>query len=319
LNHGIHPGARGSLTRLVAAAMGIAALAACGNPVAELTGTDPGPATALLLGFHRGEAMRFQFKEELKGELIGANKDIKETLADSGIETITVTDVAADGSLTLDILLEQAKVTENGKPVKVPQVGKHFKVMLAPDGQIKTGDELNTQSKDTQAANQLPGSDQWTPLTKGNQKVHVGDSWQQSYDRPFTGGEGMIHEDDLTQFVRWETINKRQAAVVQTTYSIDNLNVALSFRNLLRNCGCQVPQGFDPRLTFAGKLNGVETNWVDTKQNQLLKSESSGFFDLTIGFRDFPPSVTPNGDFSFSGSDSLKVQSLKITPPGTVL
>src|SRR5205807_7151204 len=105
-----------------------------------------------------------------------------------------------------------------------------------------------------EAGNELPGGDQWTPMTQGTKKVQVGDSWHQTYDRPFSGGEGVIHEDDLTQFVRWDTVKKAKPAVVQTNYSIDNLDVALSFRKLFQQCGCQLPPKVDPRMAFKGKV-----------------------------------------------------------------
>jgi len=186
-----------------------------------------------------------------------------------------------------------------------------IEMVIAPDGRIVSAGGLALGGAGQTQGFGFPGMGQLTPLLPDEgDAVAVGDTWEKNFSQDFPFGEGTIEFAATSTYERDETVNGREAAVIVTEMTVP-MDFTLSFADLLESLGSEASgvTGADLSLfdeaviAYAGEGTITQTSFVDLEAQEVLKTESSGGFDIVMSFTGIPGlEVAGPAEVAFNGT-----------------
>jgi hypothetical protein len=162
-----------------------------------------------------------------------------------------------------------------------------IEIQVAPDGRIVSAGGLSFLGSGQTGGASFPGMDQMTPLLPDG-AVAPGDTWAKEFSQDVPFGEGKIEFTATSTFERYEDVNGIDAAVVTTEYTVP-LDFSIDFDELLAAMGgaegvTDLSEFGGVSLAYGGEGSFEQTAWIDPGAEEMLKTSSSGSFDMTMRF-----------------------------------
>jgi hypothetical protein len=300
---------------LVPVAISVALLLVAGGAWVLLSRGDSAEAQPLALSFTQGQEQSYEIHQTMdahvSSDVFGdqpLTMDLSETV------TWTVTSVDRDGTATIEVTVTNLSGSLNGEPVPSKDIPP-LEMTIASDGRVlSAGGVAFGGSPDTQGFG-FPGMEQLTPvLPDAGQKVSVGDTWEKTFSQDFPYGDGRVEFNASSTYVRNETVDGRQAAVIQTELTVP-LDLTINLSELLEALGPELSgsTGADlgslkaASIAYEGQGSASQTSFVDLQAKQLLKTRSNGDFDITLGFQGLPGIGDVPVNMAFTGTFTQSV------------
>jgi hypothetical protein len=228
----------------------------------------------------------------------------------SEVVTWEVASVDADGTATIEVSVSEMSGSVNGMSIPaeasaVPPV----EIVVAADGRILSAGGMNLGGMGGGQGFGFPGMGQLTPiLPDGGEPVAPGDTWEKHFSQDFPYGDGTIQIDSTSTYDRNETVNGVDAAVIVTKLAIPmdfTMNMLDLIDSLGEDAGAAGATGIaalgNASVDYSGNASFTQTSYVDLTAKQLLRTQSTGDFDITMTFAQlagFDGAMTLNGTFT---------------------
>ena len=278
----------GAIVAVVALVGGVAVFAVTRGGSAE--------ARPLALAFTQGQSQTYQIHQTMDAEIASdVLGDQPMTMDVTQVVGWEVTSVADDGTATIEVSVSEMSGMVNGTSIPSTPVPP-IEMVIAPDGRIVSAGGLALGGAGQTQGFGFPGMGQLTPLLPDEgDAVAVGDSWEKEFSQEFPFGEGTIEFTATSTYERNETVDGRKAAVIVTEMTVP-LDFTLDFADLLEALGPEATGAtgadlslFDEaRIGYGGQGTITQTSFVDLEAKELLRTESSGEFDLAMSFSGIP-------------------------------
>jgi hypothetical protein len=295
----------------VIAAIAVAVALVAGIAVVALTQGDSAEAQPLTLSFTQGETQTYEMHQtmdaQITSEILGdqpMSMDLTEVVG------WKVVSVEQDGTATIEVTVSEMSGTVNGIDIPTTPVPP-IQIVIAPDGRVVSAGGLALGGAGQTQGFGFPGMGQLTPLLPDEgDAVQVGDTWTKEFSQEFPFGEGTIEYSATSTYDRNETVDGREAAVIVTDMTVP-VSFTLSFADLLAALGSEVTGASGPDLSlfdqaeiaYGGQGTISQTSFVDLAAKELLRTESSGGFDLSMSFTGIPGlDVAGPAEVSFTGT-----------------
>lgn len=252
-------------------------------------------ARTIALSFTQGQSESYAISMSMNGTIdAGAMSQPIDMVMDE-TQSWTVTDVAPDGVATVRVDVSDVSGTMNGTSVPadlttVPPIT----MRIAPDGRVLTVGGLTFPAQSSASGYGFPGMGQFAPLLPDG-KVARGDSWDKSFSQEFPFGSGKIEFNAHSTFESYEDLQGTRAAVIRTQFDVP-LDFTVNVSDMLSALGgsntSTGPSGLagleDASIEYGGQGSFTQKAWVDLDTKRMLKSESTGSFDMTMSFSGVP-------------------------------
>lgn len=294
-------------------AVGVVVVLAAAIAAFALVQDDTADARPIALAFEQGQEQTYEIHQamdaQLSSPLFGQEALAMDVTQVVGWEVLSVNEA---GTATIEVTVSEMSGTLNGEEIPstpVPPV----EIEIAADGRVlSAGGFALGGAAETQGFG-FPGMGQLTPiLPDEGDTVSVGDSWNKEFSQDFPFGDGAIEYTASSTYVRDETVDGRDAAVIQTQMTVP-LDFTLDLAELVEAFGPEIAgvtgatgldQLGDAKLGYAGQGTFEQTSFVDLEAEELLRSNSQGEFDITMRFEGIPGLGEGSGAMDFSGTFS---------------
>jgi hypothetical protein len=297
--------------RLVGAVAVVLALVAGALVVVLTRGGGSAEAQPLALRFTQGQSETYEIHQTMDGtissDLFGEmplDMDLTEVM------TWTVTSVDGEGNATIELSVDEMSGSVSGTQIPpavsdIPPV----EFVVAPDGRIVSAGGLALGGAAQTEGFGFPGMGQLTPiLPDEGEAVSPGDTWEKRFSQEFPYGEGTIEFTATSTYERNESVNGAEAAVIVTHLSVP-MDFTMDFQELLDSLGDDLGAAgttgvaalANATASYTGRGDITQTSFVDLEAKQLLRTESTGDFDITMrfaGFAGFEGSMAFRGSFT---------------------
>jgi hypothetical protein len=272
----------------------VLALVAGALVVVLTRGGESAGAQPLALSFTQGQSETYSIHQTMDGEvssdLFG---EMPLAMDVTQVVTWTVTSVDAQGNATIELSVGEMSGSVNGMAIPSTTSGMPpIEFVVAPDGRIVSAGGLALGGAGQTQGFGFPGMGQLTPiLPDEGDAVAPGDSWEKRFSQEFPYGEGTIEFTATSTYDRNETVKGVEAAVIVTDMSVP-MDFTMDFQELMDSLGDDLgasgATGVDvlanATISYSGRGDIQQTSWVELEARQLLRTESTGEFDLTMGF-----------------------------------
>jgi hypothetical protein len=256
------------------ALLAVLVLAACGSIGAQ--------AHTLSLAYKAGDTYKYKFHATSKQTAGMSGISIPISLDMTAAESVTVKSVDSSSVADLSISLSDFTMktvtggvtnTTTGLPMS------SIEVKIRPDGTV-----VSVDGNAITAGNGLEslsgfGGGFFVSAVLPDHAVKAGDTWSKTYDQTFPNSDAKLHVVSDSKYVRDESVNGVNAAVVETksTGSIDMSGPPGATGGMM--------DSFSVKGTFTTDV----TTWIDPNGHRVLKSHATGHDDATINF----PTASP--------------------------
>ena len=303
---------------IVPVAIAVAVLLLAGVAWVVLSRGDTAHAQPLALSFTQGQEKNYVLHQAMDAHMssdVFGDQPLKMDLT----ETVTwrVTSVDTDGTATIEVTVTDLNGSLNGEPLPTTDIPP-LEMVIASDGRVlSAGGIAFGGSRDTQGFG-FPGMEQLTPvLPDSGDTVSVGDTWEKTFSQDFPYGDGTVEFTASSTYARNETVDGREAAVIETHLTVP-LDLTIDLSELLNALGPELAgtTGADrgslqgASISYDGLGELTQTSFVDLQAKELLKTRSNGTFDISLGFQGIPGIQISPVDIAFTGtfSQSLDVR-----------
>jgi hypothetical protein len=302
------PGRRRGVT-LVAVAVVLAVVA--GLVAFAITRSDTAEAQPLALSFTQGQERTYDVHQTMDATISSPlfgdqalSMDVKQVI---GWKVLSVDDA---GTATIEVTVSDMSGTLNG--TEVPSApSPPIEIRIAADGRVLSAGGLSLGGAGQTQGFGFPGMGQLTPiLPDDGDAVSVGDTWDKEFSQDFPFGEGTIDFSATSTYVRNETVNGREAAVIQTQMTVP-IDATLDLAELVDALGPEITgatgaagldQLGDGSIAYLGRGTFTQTSFVDLDARELLKTQSRGRFDISMTLEGIPGLAEGPVEMSFAGS-----------------
>jgi hypothetical protein len=260
------------------------------------------------VAYTKGQTAKFQVHQIMLGAVAIENQGRRDVRSDlTGTETVTVLSLDPNGVATIEVRIEGLTGTVDGAPfsLKAPSV---YQLQVTPEGRIVAGGGVAQTGGP--ASDSVPGSDQPSAILT-TQRVKPGATWAAEYDRPNPLGAGSIHVTAQSAYLRNETVNGLNTAVIQTQAGAP-LDIRIDLRKLGEMAGdkniATEPPGSN--IHYTGKVKYDISSWIDSAGHGLVRSTDVETFDLTMTFEGLRPGEFM-GPMYFAGRQTTTVEAIK--------
>jgi hypothetical protein len=309
-------------TGVVAGAV-VVALALVAGAVAFVLLRDGSSAQArpLALRFTEGQSETYTIHQTMQGQ-VGSDMagdatmsfDMPMDMDMTQVLTWEVTSVDDDGVATVQVGVSEMSGSVNGMEMPasagtVPPV----EIQIAPDGRVVSAGGFALGGAGQTQGFGFPGMSQLTPiLPDDGEAVAPGDSWDKEFSQDFPFGDGTISYTASSTYDRNESVGGREAAVIVTHMSVP-MDFTMDFAEMLDafgdDLGAAGATGLDQlagaSIAYSGQGDITQTSFVDLQAEELLRSESSGEFDIAMEYGGMPGF---EGTMSFVGTFTQEVE-----------
>jgi hypothetical protein len=269
------------MKRLALLAVSVLLLAGCGAFGAA-------GAHTLSLAYKAGDTYKYKLHASSKQTVTTSEISFPLNFDISADESIKVKSVDSSGTADLAITLSNLTMKSTMGGVSNTTTGvpaQTINVQVGADGRLVSVE-----------GNQLPGG---TPMEAFSglgggffitavlpaKPVKPGDTWTKDYDQANPNGTGGTHVTSKSTYLRDESLNGVNAAVVETksTMTIDMTIDDSSSSSELGMSG----------LTMKGTVTTDVTTWVDPDGHRVMKTHSTAADDATIDLKLPPTRLSP--------------------------
>ena len=295
---------------IVPVAIAVAVLLVAGVAWVALSRGDTAEAQPLALSFTQGQEQTYDIDQTMDAHMSSdafGDQPLKMDLSES--VTWRVKSVDRDGTATIEVTVSDLSGSLNGEPVPSNDIPP-LEMVVASDGRVlSAGGIAFGGSADSQGFG-FPGMEQLTPiLPDTGAKVSVGDTWEKSFSQEFPYGNGTIEFSASSTYARNETVDGREAAVIETHMTVPvNLTINLSEPldalgpELAGTTGADLGSLKDASIAYDGHGSVSQTSFVDLEAKELLRTRSNGDFDISLGLRGIPGIGDAPVDIAFTGT-----------------
>ena len=295
----------------IAVAVAVALVLVAGLVVVAVTRSDSAEAQPLALSFTQGEARTYDVHQtmdaRLSSDLFGEQPLSMDVTQVIGWKVVSVDDA---GTATIEVTVTDMSGTLNGE--EVPSApAPPIEIQIAADGRVLSAGGLSLGGAAETQGFGFPGMGQLTPiLPDDGDAVAVGDTWDKEFSQEFPFGEGTIDFSASSTYVRNETVDGREAAVIETEMTVP-LDVTLDLAELLDALGPELAgatgaTGLDAlgegSIAYTGQGTFTQTSFVDLDAAEMLKTQSRGEFDISMSFEGIPGLAEAPVQMDFAGS-----------------
>jgi hypothetical protein len=266
-------------------------------------------AQPLALRFTEGQSESYAIHQTMDGsiasDLIG---DMPLAMDVTQVVTWRVVSVDDDGVATIEVAVTEMTGTVNGMAIPSAQAQTPpIELVIAPDGRVVSAGGLSLGGAGQTQGFGFPGMGQMTPiLPDEGDVVAPGDTWEKEFSQDFPFGEGTIEFTATSTYQRNEDVDGREAAVIVTEMTVP-LDFTFEFQDLIDSLGSDLGASgatgmemfADASMAYSGAGTFTQTSWVDLEAKELLRTESSGDFDMTVAFAGVPGF---DGTMAFTGT-----------------
>jgi hypothetical protein len=273
---------------------------ACGPAVAH--------AQSLALAYHSGDAYRYALRSTAIETVDTGVTMIPINLDMTARETVTVQSVDPSGTADLSISLSNLTMKSSANGVTNTTTGvplPAIEMKVAADGRILS---VNGNVLGASPFSFFSGAGgTFTSAVLPANAVKPGDTWSKEYNQANPMGSGNLHVTTKSKYLRDESVNGVNAAVVETT-STASVNITIDYRN--GSGSNQVMPGLAAYpLRITGTSSSDVTTWIDPAGHRVLKSHMTGTTDATMTMQMTGPAGTTmpvlTGPSSVKGKQTL--------------
>ena len=276
-----------------------------------ITRGDTAEAQPLALSFTQGQERTYDVHQTMDATISSPlfgdqalSMDVKQVI---GWKVLSVDDA---GTATIEVTVSDMSGTLNG--TEVPSApSPPIEIRIAADGRVLSAGGLSLGGAGQTQGFGFPGMGQLTPiLPDDGDAVSVGDTWDKEFSQDFPFGEGTIDFSATSTYVRNETVNGREAAVIQTQMTVP-IDATLDLAELVDALGPEITgatgaagldQLGDGSIAYLGRGTFTQTSLVDLDARELLKTQSRGRFDISMTLEGIPGLAEGPVEMSFAGS-----------------
>lgn len=295
---------------VVPVAIGVAVLLVAGVAWVVMSRGDTAQARPLALSFTQGQERTYAIHQTLDAHMssdVLGDQPLKMDMS----ETVTwrVKSVDENGSATIEVTVSDLSGSLNGEPVPSTDIPP-LEMVIASDGRVLSAGGIAFGGSPGAQGFAFPGMEQLTPiLPDSGEKVSVGDTWEKTFSQDFPYGDGTVEFTATSTYARNETVEGRQAAVIETHMTVP-LDLTINLSELLKalgpelagTTGADLGSLADASIAYEGRGSLSKTSFVDLEARELLKCRSNGDFDISLGFRGVPGIDSGPVDISFTGT-----------------
>lgn len=278
--------------RLVGAAIVVVLAVIVGAIAFSVLGSDERSANAqpLALSFSGGQTETYEMHMTMNGQMSAGELLGEQEISMDVTQVVTweVSSVDEDGVATITVTVDEMSGTVNGMPIpSEASATPPIEIRVAPDGRIVSAGGLSFLGSGQTGGASFPGMDQMTPLLPDD-AVAPGDTWTKDFSQEVPFGEGTIEFTAASTLERYEDVDGVEAAVITTEYSVP-LDFSIDFDELLASLGgaegaADLAELGGVSISYGGEGSFEQTSWVDPEAKAMLKTSSTGSFDMTMGF-----------------------------------
>ena len=228
----------------------------------------------------------------------------------AGAETVTVKSVDSAGNADLSISLSNLTMKSTTGTVTNTTTGMPspaIDMKVASDGRIVSINGTSLGGNPFSAFSPTGGGGFISAVLPDN-AVKPGDTWSKDYDQASTMGAGSIHVVTKSKYLRDESLQGVNAAVVQTT-STAAYDLTIDLSKLAAGAGAQapaVPPGMLQGITVKGTSTSDVTSWIDPNGHRVMKTHMTGTTDanLNVGAASGGAMTGLPGSFTIQGKET---------------
>jgi len=295
----------------IVVAVGVALVVLAGLVAFAVTRSDTAEAQPLALSFTEGQERTYDVHQTMEAR-ISSSLFGEEPLSMDISQVIgwRVVSVDADGTATIEVTVSDLSGTLNG--TEVPSTpAPPIEIEIAADGRVLSAGGLSLGGAAQTQGFGFPGMGQLTPLLPDDgDAVSVGDTWDKEFSQDFPFGDGTIDFSATSTYVRDETVDGREAAVIETEMTVP-LDVTLDLAALVDALGPEITGATGAAalegltggsIAYVGRGTFTQTSFVDLAAAEMLKTQSRGEFDIAMSFEGIPGLADAPVEMSFTGS-----------------
>ena len=297
---------RGTIVLAVAVVLAVVA----GLVAFAITRSDTAEAQPLAFSFTQGQERTYDVHQtmdaNISSPLFGDQALSMDVTQVIGWKVVSVDDA---GTATIEVTVSDMSGTLNG--TEVPSApALPIEIQIAADGRVLSAGGLALGAAETQGFG-FPGMGQLTPiLPDDGDAVSVGDTWDKEFSQDFPFGEGTIDFSATSTYVRNETLNGREAAVIQTQMTVP-IDATLDLAELVDVLGPEITGATgatgldrlgDGSIAYLGRGTFTQTGFVDLDARELVKTQSRGRFDISMTVEGIPGLAEGSVEMNFAGS-----------------
>lgn len=244
-------------------------------------GAVPAQAQALSLGYHTGNTYKYAYHSATKQTIVAAGLSLPADVELSANEAVSVKSVDSSGTADLAITLSNLTITSTTGGVTTTTPGMPdttIDVTLAADGRVLSLNGNQFAGSNPFLAFSGMGGGFFVTAVLPSNAVKPGDTWSKDYDQAIPGGTGSagaIHVTSHSKYLRNESLNGVNAAVVETTSS-GSVNMTLEIP--ASGAATTGPGGF----SISGTVTSDVTTWIDPSGHRVLKTHATETNDGTL-------------------------------------
>jgi hypothetical protein len=278
-------------------------------------GGDRAQAQPLALAFTEGRTETYAIHQTMRGR-IDADVLGSQPLDMDVTQVVTweVLEVDDEGVATVSLTVSEMSGTVNGIAIPNDQAMPPIEFQIAPDGRIVSAGGLALGGAGQTQGFGFPGMGQLTPiLPDEGRAVAPGDSWRKEFSQEFPYGDGVIRYTATSTYERNEEVGGVEAAVIVTQMTVP-LDFTLRFGELVAALGDDAlgaagGEGLDEldkaSMAYGGEGSFTQTSWVDLEAQELLRTDTSGDFDMSVAFEGIPGFET---QMVFTGTFTQRIE-----------
>jgi hypothetical protein len=260
-------------------------------------------AQSLALAYHGGDTYKYALHSTADETIdVGAMKVPLKT--DIGArETVTVKSVDSSGTADLSIAMSNLTIMSVASGVTNTTSGGSMPaidIRVAADGRILSFNGTSIGGNPFASFAGLGGG--FFSAVLPDTAVKPGDTWSKDYDQANPLGSGTIHLTTKSKYLRDESLQGINAAVVETTTS-GSVDLTIDLSKAIGGAAPLFPGGATS-MTMKGTMTSDVTAWIDPTGHRVLQSHMTGSTDATmtmdLGSGTTLPGLT--GPFSIKGS-----------------
>ncbi len=273
-------------------------------------------AQTLSLAYATGDAYSYSVHVAGNETMTYGSTAIPVNLDMSARETLTVKSVDSRGVAEITLTTSSVTMTMPRNGVNNTTTGlttPPVDMKVAADGTILS---VNGTSVGGGSLATLSGSLSGTFVSAvlPDKPVKLGDTWSKDYDQTFPGGDGTIHVATTSKYLRNESVNGVNTAVVETN-STTTFNLTIDLSKTVAGSTSPFPMlpsgSLMQGMTMSGTYTSDVTTWFDPAVHRLVRSHLSGTTDATMTFKISAGAIMPlTGPISIKGTQTLDLNAV---------
>jgi hypothetical protein len=240
-------------------------------------GALPAHAQALSLAYKSGDTFKYSYHSTTGQTIQAASVTVHTNLDISTAETVTVKSVDSSGTADLSIALSNFTIKSTTGGVTTTTTAPSSSTIdmnVAADGRVVGIDGKPYAGTNTFLSFTGVGGGFFVTAVLPPNAVKPGDTWSNSYDQAMPAGEGSIHMTSTSHYLRNESFNGVDAAVVETKSS--------GLVDIGSNLSSPQPSASNLGMTIKGNITTDVTSWIDPVGHRVLKTHSTEGDDGTL-------------------------------------